>query len=275
MPEGVMRKLPVSYVEKIWGIDRLPPPFPHPAAGPIGEIWFDPPAELSELLVKYIFAGERLSVQAHPDDAQARALGLGQSGKSESWVILDAEPGATIAVGFREEISPEHMRSAAIDGSIVDLLAWHEVTRGDVFYLPPGTVHAIGGGVGLIEVQQNCDITLRLFDYGRPRELHLDQAMEIADPQPHPAHLRQRMAGNSGVLVDGPRFRLAFWQCGSAASLPELDNGQALLVPFAGSVATDSDTLTSGECALIDAQAIANLTGNAMLLIAQPVRRQA
>ena len=149
----MIRKLPSTFVDKIWGVDRLPAPFPHPSQNRIGEVWFAPPDELDELLVKYIFTSERLSVQAHPDDRQAQGMGLGSKGKSECWVILDAEPGATIAVGFRDEITPEEMRASALDGTIVDKLVWHEVLEGDVFYIPAGTVHAIGGGVSLIEIQ--------------------------------------------------------------------------------------------------------------------------
>lgn len=275
MSHSLMRKLTASYVEKIWGIAQLPPPFPHPASGPIGEIWFDPPPELPELLVKYIFAAERLSVQAHPDDAQARAMGLGQCGKSECWVILDAEPGATIAVGFEDTISADTLRRSALDGSIVDRLTWHEVTRGDVFYLPPGTVHAIGGGISLIEVQQNSDLTLRLYDYGRPRELHLDDALDVARRGPHPAELRARLSGDSGILVDGPRFRLVYWQCDRSPPVPLLEDRPACVVPFSGEVHRGAETLATGECAVMPPEAIGDLTGDGLLLIAQPTTTKA
>ena len=89
--------------------------------------------------------------------------------------MLDAEPGAVIGLGLTREVSREALRAAALDGSIESLLDWRPVTQGDLFYSPAGTIHAIGGGIALIEVQQNLDLTYRLYDYGRPRELHLDE----------------------------------------------------------------------------------------------------
>ena len=145
--------LPTRSVEKVWGLDTLPPPFAAADGERIGEIWFEPPPELPELLVKYIFASEKLSIQTHPNDAQTQAQGIGRQGKEECWLILDAEPGATIAAGFRQAVDADTMRAAARDGSIEDMLVWHEVSAGDFFYIPANTVHAIGGGVSLLEVQ--------------------------------------------------------------------------------------------------------------------------
>ena len=266
----MMRKLPTQFVDKVWGVDRLPSPFSHPSDQAIGEVWFEPPAELDQLLVKYIFASERLSVQAHPDDTQAQAMGLGTNGKSECWVITHAEPGATIAVGFHEQIDAGTMREAALDGSIVDLLVWHEVQPGDAFYIPARTVHAIGGGVSLIEVQQNSDVTFRLFDYGRPRELHLDQGVEVSKTGPYPSRLRNRMDGDSGLLVDGPHFRLHYWRCGSGADFPALKPDHALVIPYSGTVSVDGEDLAVGECGLVSEPCNSDLVGDALLLIAQP-----
>ena len=267
----MMRKLEQKFVEKVWGVERLPAPFPHPSEERIGEIWFEPPAELDELLVKYIFASERLSVQSHPDDDQAEALGLGRKGKSECWIILDAEPGATIAVGFHQEHTAEEVRAAALDGSIVDMLVWHEVVPGDAFYIPAGTVHAIGGGVGLIEVQQNSDVTFRLFDYGRPRELHLDDGLAVSRFTPYPDSLRKRMDGPGGVLVDGPLFRLHYVQ--PDHGLPELADAPALIIPFSGEVSCRSEALRTGDCVLVEHLAAGDLAGNGIALVAQPLRQ--
>ena len=165
------RSLPTRAVAKPWGRDSLPAPFAAPAGERIGEIWFEPPPEMPELLVKYLFTSENLSVQVHPADAEAPP---GHRGKDECWLIVRADPGARLAVGFKTPIERETMRAAALDGSIEALLDWREVQSGDFLYLPAGTVHAIGAGLSLIEVQQNSDITYRLYDYGRPRELHLD-----------------------------------------------------------------------------------------------------
>ena len=191
-------------VEKPWGRDSLPAPFTAPAGKRIGEIWFEPPRDLPQLLVKYIFTSEKLSVQVHPSDTQTEAKGLGRQGKEECWLVIDAEPGAVLGIGFEQPIDAETMRAAAEDGSIEDMLTWHEVRPGDFFYIPANTVHAIGGGVSIIEVQQNSDITYRLYDYGRPRELHLDEGMAVAKGEPYDMARRLLLpVSGDAALVDG------------------------------------------------------------------------
>jgi mannose-6-phosphate isomerase len=241
----MIRKLPTRFVDKVWGVKRLPAPFPHPSDQPIGEVWFEPPPELDQLLVKYIFTSERLSVQAHPSDEQAEAMGLADGGKSECWVILDAEPGASIAVGFREDITAEDMRRSALDGTIVDKLVWHEV-------------------------QQNSDITFRLFDYGRPRELHLDQGVEVATTGPYPLDLSTRMDDDAGLLVDGPHFRLFYWQSNTSAPLPAIAQAPSIVIPLSGEIMLDGQRLGAGECALVEDLGSTSRAGNSLLLIAQP-----
>lgn len=170
-------------VERVWGRRALPAGFPPPPGDePIGEIWFEPPDE-AELLVKYLFTSERLSIQVHPDDTAARAGGYPR-GKDEAWYVIDAEPGAAIGLGLTRAVSRDELRRAALDGSIESLLDWRPVAKGDLLYSPAGTIHAIGGGIALIEVQQNVDLTYRLYDYGRPRELHLDEGLAVARPGP-------------------------------------------------------------------------------------------
>jgi mannose-6-phosphate isomerase len=171
-------KLDRRYVEKPWGRTQLPAIFDAPTGKRIGEIWFTADGE-QPLLVKYLFTSERLSIQVHPDDEQARARGLTQ-GKSECWYILDAEPGATLGLGLKSAISAADLRSAALDGSIEQQMNWRPVRAGDFFMVPPGTIHAIGGGISLLEFQQNSDVTYRLYDYGRPRELHLEDPVSVA-----------------------------------------------------------------------------------------------
>ena len=124
------RRLPTLMVEKVWGRDALPVPFAAPQGKRIGEIWFKPPPELPQLLVKYLFTSEKLSVQVHPSDAQALA---GENGKEECWLVLDAEPGAKLAIGFNEPLTPAQIEAAARDGSIEDLLTWHAAAAGDIF----------------------------------------------------------------------------------------------------------------------------------------------
>lgn len=170
-------RLNASFHEKVWGSTRLEPWFPRPASK-IGEVWFEAGAPLP-LLIKFIFTEEALSVQVHPDDAYA-AEHENSRGKTEMWHILRADPGAKIAVGLRDSVSRERLREAALSGEIERLLNWIEVQPGDTFHIPAGTIHAIGGGLALCEIQQHSDVTYRLYDYGRPRELHLAQGLDVS-----------------------------------------------------------------------------------------------
>ena len=201
------RLLETITVAKPWGVDRLPKPFNAGQDERIGEIWFAPPEEWPDVLVKYLFTSEKLSVQVHPDDANAPA---GSRGKEECWIVLDAEPGARLAAGFVDPVEPEVMRAAAVDGSIEAMLDWHRVDRGDFFFLPAGTVHAIGAGLSILEIQQNSDITYRLFDYGRPRELHLDDAVAIAQGERYPGELhRGDVLSQPSEIVSAAYFAVA------------------------------------------------------------------
>jgi len=176
--DNTPRRLTTRFLEKVWGATDLSPWYPS-SDKKIGEVWFE--AELP-LLVKFVFTSERLSVQVHPDDTYAaeheRSLG-----KTEMWYVLRADPGARIAVGFREPMNSERLREAALSGEIEDLLHWIDVQAGDVFFIPAGTVHAIGAGLAICEIQQHSDVTYRLYDYGRPRELHLDKALDVASTE--------------------------------------------------------------------------------------------
>jgi mannose-6-phosphate isomerase len=210
---GLKRIGPVSlrpiFQERIWGVDTLPDWYPQPVAGkPIGEAWLTAEtcvadsgplagvslAELTKrypeafaggdsaefpLLIKTLFPREKLSVQVHPNDAEAHALGQSR-GKTECWYVLSAEPGATVAVGFREEISLEEVRTAIADGTLEDKLRYVPVKAGDMVYVDAGTVHAIGPGMVVLETQEYSDVTYRLYDYGRPRELHVDAGLAVS-----------------------------------------------------------------------------------------------
>jgi mannose-6-phosphate isomerase len=249
-------------VEKPWGRDALPPPFVAPAGRRIGEIWFEPPAELDTLLVKYLFTSEKLSVQVHPGGAQ---------GKEECWLVVAAEPDAQLGVGFREPIGAEAMREAALDGSIEQLLQWRPVQPGDFLYIPAGTVHAIGAGVSLIEVQQNHDVTYRLYDYGRPRELHLDRGIAVAKGTPHDPALRKHVPEHGAVtLVEGPLFRLDRVEGAVPAAVAQRYRGSLLVAPLVGEVAVAGDRVAPGQCALAHAVADIAIADGARCLLAQP-----
>ncbi|MET0371048.1 MAG: class I mannose-6-phosphate isomerase [Sphingobium sp.] len=169
-----IEKLSPRLVAKPWGRTSLPPIFDATQGDRIGEVWYEGhDQQAAPLLVKYIFTSEKLSIQVHPNDAQAGALGQPR-GKSECWYILDCEPGAVLGIGLQEPMTAASFAASIGDGSIEDRLEWHPIAAGDFFYIPAGTVHAIGAGISLVEIQQNSDITYRLYDYGRERALHID-----------------------------------------------------------------------------------------------------
>lgn len=264
--------LPTICVEKPWGKDVLPAPFVAEAGQRIGEIWFEPPEALPELLAKYIFTSEKLSVQVHPDDDQAEAAGLGRQGKSECWYVIDAEPGAALAIGFAEHIDTDAMRAAALDGSIEQLMTWHPVQAGDFFYIPANTVHAIGAGVSLIEVQQNSEVTYRLYDYGRPRELHLDAGMAVARGTPYDPALRQQVPQDGTVrLVEGPFFVLDRVEGPVGDALAEDYPGALLVLPRRGKVSVAGKPVAVCECALADAIGDVAVADGALCLLTRPV----
>lgn len=127
------------------------------------------------LLIKIIDARENLSVQVHPDDSLAREL-HGCNGKTEMWHVIETEPGAKIYAGLRHPITIEEYDSRVKDDTIMEVVKAYDSAPGDTFYLPAGTIHAIGAGNLIAEIQQTSDITYRVFDYGRGRELHTAQA---------------------------------------------------------------------------------------------------
>lgn len=244
-----MPRLPLRSVEKPWGRDTLPAPFVAPAGVRIGEIWFEPPPLVPSVLVKYIFTSEKLSVQVHPDDAQAAAAGERDTGKEECWLVIDAEPDARLGVGFVEPLDAAAMRAAALDGSIEALIAWHPVRAGDFFYIPAGTVHAIGAGISLIEVQQNSDITYRLYDYGRPRALHLDAGIAVARGTPHDPALRRHIPERGTVpLADGRYFRAHRVDGVPDAAVVAAYPGAVLVLPREGEVTIGETVLRPGDC---------------------------
>ncbi len=157
-----------SFVGKIWGTTELEPWFPN-SKEKVGEAWF--PAD--DILFKFLYTTERLSVQVHP-------------GKTEMWYVLRAEPDSRIALGFREPFPKERLREVSLSGEIEHLLDWVPVSAGDAILARTGTVHALGSGLVVAEIQQNAPVTYRLYDYGRPRELHLDEGVAVANCDPHP-----------------------------------------------------------------------------------------
>ena len=155
----MLTRLETIVVEKPWGRTDVPRDFGDFAGRRIGEIWFANPAgDDAAILVKFLFTSQRLSIQVHPDDEAARAAGYPR-GKEECWLILSADPGAELGVGLTAETTREVLRAAALDGSIVEQVDWRTSKPNDFVYNPAGTIHAIGGGQILVEVQQNVDCT--------------------------------------------------------------------------------------------------------------------
>ncbi|MBE6596792.1 MAG: class I mannose-6-phosphate isomerase [Ruminococcaceae bacterium] len=138
------------------------------------------------LLIKYIDAKSDLSIQVHPTDAYA-ASHEGGFGKTEMWYVVDADEGAGIYLGFKREISKEEFRAAIEQNTLCELLNFIEVRSGDCFFIPAGTIHAIGKGCLIYEIQQNSNLTYRVFDYGRRdaqgklRELHVEKALDVTE----------------------------------------------------------------------------------------------
>lgn len=262
-------RLATKYVEKPWGRTDLPGAFPDGAGRQIGEVWFDgPEGRHPPLLVKYIFTSERLSIQVHPNDAQGRDRGL-EGGKSECWLILDAEPGATLGMGTLRPLSAEELRDTSLDGRIEQLMDWKPVAPGDFFYIPAGTVHAIGAGVTLVEVQQNVDVTYRLYDYGRPRALHLDDGVAVSIPEPYARPATNIAALDDAALLD---TREAPFNLG----LETLDigttriggDGQSWFVPLTGRGTIDGQPWEAGQCWLIESGATLDCAKPTRMLLA-------
>jgi mannose-6-phosphate isomerase len=194
-------RLAPTFSERVWGRRDLRPWYGEEAtagrAQLVGEAWLTGPecvvetgamagktlkevwgAEEFPLLVKMLFPNEKLSVQVHPDDAQAQTMGQAR-GKTECWYVLEAEPGAAVALGLKEGATAEKVRAAVADGTLEEWMRWLPVSVGDMVFVDAGTVHAIGPGVVFLETQQTCDITFRMYDYGRPRELHVEPALRV------------------------------------------------------------------------------------------------
>ena len=174
-------------VSKPWGIvDPRPWSSGVRDGKAIGEIWYKRPGGNvpdAALLLKLLFTSQPLSIQVHPDDAFARSIGL-PNGKTEAWHVLSATPDAEVALGLKERLTPQQLRQAGADGSIAELVAWHAVAQGDTILVPAGTIHAIGAGLVIAEIQQRSDATFRLYDHGRQRELHIEDAIAVADVGP-------------------------------------------------------------------------------------------
>jgi len=245
-------KLVPTFHDKPWGRNVLPPPFDGAvtdAANPIGEIWFEPPdGSFLPVLVKHLFTGAKLSVQVHPDDDHAVASDL-VSGKNECWYITAAEPDAMLGLGLTRSLSQDELKVAALDGSIENLLGWRPIRPGQFYVVPAGTIHAMSGGISLIEFQQNADVTYRLYDYGRPRELHLDDAVTVADAGPYPEENVLCVDPDGAIeqpLAHFPQFDVIYSRDVWSSRANRMERAM-WVVPLAGEVVAGGERAVPGE----------------------------
>ncbi len=236
--------LPREAVSKPWGRTDLPSAF-GASEERIGEIWFDAQDSPLPLLVKWLFTSEKLSVQVHPDDQQAAAAGLAR-GKEECWLVVDTEPDAVLGIGTKRSLTATELFEAAESGELENLMDWKPVRAGDWFHIAPGTVHAIGAGVTLVEIQQNADVTYRLYDYGRPRDLHLEKGVAVSKAQTYSDIRHGRLEANIGVkrLTICPSFTIFH---GDGLSFEALDSTNYWLIPIKGTVTLATGTYYPGS----------------------------
>jgi mannose-6-phosphate isomerase len=199
-------------VQKPWGDTDLRPwsRADHDGGHLIGEIWYERSGSEPDpsLLLKLLFTSQPLSIQVHPDDAYAQSIGLA-CGKTEAWYILSAAPGARVVLGLKKKLATRQLREAVNDGSIAGLVAWRTVLPGDVLFVPAGTIHAIGAGLVIAEIQQRSDATFRMFDFGRKRDLHIADAVAVADAGPADGSVKpKRLTDERTLLASNPHFVL-------------------------------------------------------------------
>ena len=211
------------------------------------------------LLIKFIDAKRDLSIQVHPDDALA-AKRHGCSGKTEMWYVIDATPGAKLISGLKTPITPDDYVRLVEQDRITDVLAEHAVAPGDVFFLPAGRIHAIGGGCFLAEIQQTSDITYRIYDYnrpgldGKPRQLHTEKAKEAIDYQVYPDYRTHYESRKDAPvrLVECPYFTTDLYDLTPKADGvfqtggPELFSGQVCRKTNSGSACPSARNSHSG-----------------------------
>ena len=269
----------VRAVHKPWGVSDLQPWSNIDASGDaVGELWFeraDNGAPTPSLLLKLLFTSEPLSIQVHPDDTFARAMGM-PNGKSEAWYILSAQPDAKIGAGLKHQVNPQQLRAAIRNGSIAELIQWRPVAKGDVIYIPAGTIHAIGGGIVLAEIQQHSDATFRLFDYGRQRELHEDNGVAVAHPWPlqSPA-IPTPLTANRTILVASKHFVLERIELPQGSSWTLLAEPETWMLVLDGHAAIGLAAASIGEAIFIGGGRTSIEVGSngLSMLIAYPASR--
>jgi mannose-6-phosphate isomerase len=257
MEEIAPFRLAPYFRTRVWGFNDLSPWYNYKTDGePIGEVWLTGEMCAAEtgpltgqsleditsahgeallgkgrageefpLLVKVLFPKEKLSVQVHPDDAMAQKYGEPR-GKTECWYALDAQPGAEVALGIKPGIPTDAVKKAIEESKLEELLISVPVHKGDMIFVDAGTVHAIGPGAVLLETQQTSDLTYRMYDYGRPRELHLEKSFEAMRLTTGSGKIAPKSVNGYSVLIDQKYFRVERWN----NALPSAQNASENVV---------------------------------------------
>ncbi|GAC1644867.1 MAG: class I mannose-6-phosphate isomerase [Acidobacteriaceae bacterium] len=278
-----------EFVERVWGTHDVSFLYQHSVgAKPIGEVWLTGDqnrianghlkgrtlADVAQqygsrligerscasgvspdrfpLLMKVLFPREKLSVQVHPDDVKAQEVGE-PCGKTECWYILKSDPGAQIGLGFLPGTQPDEIERSIHENRMEHLLNWIDVSAGEMYYVDAGTVHAIAPGSVIVETQQNSDTTYRLYDYGRPRELHIERGMAAMKTLTHAG----RTVPQDETLVASPCFVVERLTVNNPRGIHTDDNAHCLFA-LSGAVRIEADgtppiTISRGEVAVVPA----------------------
>ena len=273
------------FSERVWGKRDLRPWYEDTGTTElVGEAWLTGPQCIVEtgelagqtfasvagklngefpLLVKLLFPNEKLSVQVHPDDAQAKTFGEVR-GKTECWYVLEAEPGAAVALGLKDGAGKEQVAAALANGTMESLMEWVPVSVGDMLFVDAGTVHAIGPGVVLLETQQTSDVTYRLYDYGRPRELHLEKGLAVMKGKTQAGKVQPREMGGFTRLIEQKYFVVDRFDLGKMDEARVSMEGRGCLVGLKGTVSV----ITPGdEVELVPGQAVVIPEGVAEVIV--------
>ncbi len=215
----------------------------------IGEVWYErsnSTAAAPALLLKLLFTGEPLSIQVHPNDAFAQSIGE-LNGKTEAWYVLGAAPGAKVALGLKRRLTPRQFRDAIHDGSISDLIGWQTARVGDTVFVAAGTIHAIGAGLVIAEIQQRSDVTFRLFDHGRGRELHIENAIAVSDAGPAALSVApRRLSDTRTLLISNAYFTFERIDLSPGSAWRMEADRETWLLGIGGSARTGSFDLVTG-----------------------------
>lgn len=292
MPSLVPFLVTPGFYERVWGTHDLRPYFNRSVEGePIGEVWLTGDscqvnggplagktlAELSAeygeeflgaaapqpnrfpLLIKFLFPRQKLSVQVHPDDARAREIGE-PCGKTECWYVARSVAGAQVGLGMRPGIDAEMFRMAVEQKQAEHMLNWLDIEAGQMIYVDAGTVHALGPDAIILETQQNCDLTYRLYDYGRPRQLHLEQGLACLRAKTHAGFVPRRAVDGHDLLLAAPRFAVeqyAIQQPVTLSATPGASSVQILVALEGGAVVESPGapevTMTRGDAVIVPA----------------------